>query len=505
MSRKTCFRGVSRVAPSLAWAVGIVLALASLSVFRSVTAFSAMRILPRSIMDSSKSLSGRETTNFPCRCQHSELRYSSDDENEPSSPRKKPIQLPKLSPIWPEYFPPNLRFPLTVSLGLALVASSLPSLPANAAGTDGDFAEGISSVTRSALGTSVRSTVVQSAKLVDAVDLRWERFSDSLRDQQKCDPRTNRRLFDNGIRSDGTPRGNPVLGALCEPVALEKLDERLVTVVLDEALDAAAYDTLVEGSSSSSNNPSLDRSSLRGMVDQTRTRLEPVFDRAVSDGGKSAKKALSSSPEASIDDQSKKRQRYNLEVFARVRAYSEALSKTSPTETSAKAKASYARQTGRQLDLVWGRNLLEKLAGPSGASYEFLSPFPKPDPDIPLPYEADRLTNALGAIETALGKLQAGGLIGHWEISIPEDDFGEVVTIAVDDDVCLGAQILAREENSSLTGSPVVAMVRSALEDRAKIPYAALDVFFIDPTTTKNELYNPTQLLVSLRNLGEEP
>mmetsp|Transcript_30186 Transcript_30186/g.71136 ORF Transcript_30186/g.71136 Transcript_30186/m.71136 type:complete len:321 (+) Transcript_30186:174-1136(+) len=251
MSRKTCFRGVPRVAPSLAWAVGIFLALASPSVFRSVTAFSAMRILPRSTIDSPKSLSGRETTNFPCQCQHSGLRYSSDDENEPSSPRKKPIQIPTLSPIGPEYFSPNLRFPLTVSLGMALVASSLPSLPANAAGTDGDFAEGISSVTRSALGTSVRSTVVQSAKLVDAVDLRWERFSDSLRDQQKCDPRTNRRLFDNGIRSDGTPRGNPVLGALCEPVALEEMDERLVTVVLDEALDAAAYDTLVEGRSSS--------------------------------------------------------------------------------------------------------------------------------------------------------------------------------------------------------------------------------------------------------------
>ena len=79
------------------------------------------------------------------------------------------------------------------------------------------------------------------------------------------------------------------------------------------------------------------------------------------------------------------------------------------------------------------------------------------------------------------------------------------MTIAIDDDVCLGAQILAQEEQSLLRGSPVVAMVRSALEDRAKIPYAALDVFFIDPTTTKNELYNPTQLLVSVRNLGEEP
>jgi hypothetical protein len=163
------------------------------------------------------------------------------------------------------------------------------------------------------------------------------------------------------------------------------------------------------------------------------------------------------------------------------------------------------RQAGKKLDLLWGRNLLDRLAGPATSRYEFRSPFPKPDPEIPFPYNENQLTNALGAIEVALQKLQDGGLIGHWEISIPEDDYGEVVTIAVDDDVCLGAQILAREENSVLRGSPVVAMVRSALEDRAKIPYVSLDVFFIDPTTTKNELYNPTQLLVSVRNLGEEP
>merc|ERR1712087_563100 len=144
-------------------------------------------------------------------------------------------------------------------------------------------------------------------------------------------------------------------------------------------------------------------------------------------------------------------------------------------------------------------------AGPAIAKYEFRSPFPNPDPNIPFPYDSGQLTNALGAVEVALQKLQDGGLIGHWEISIPEDDYGEVVTIAVDDDVCLGAQILAREEQSVLAGSPVVAMGRSALEDRAKIPYVALDVFFIDPSTTKNELYNPTQLLVSVRNLGEEP
>lgn len=380
---------------------------------------------------------------------------------------------------------------LRLSLLLLFSAATLPVLVepaiAAAASPSGDYQEGISSVTKSALGTSVRSTVVQSAKLVDAVDLKWERFSDSLRDNKKCDPLTNRRLFDNGYRSDGTQRGNPVLGALCEPVPLKDVDTNLIRSVLDDALDTAAYETL--GGSTSSTDQSL----LKGKVDQMRAKLEPEFARGTTTTSK--------------PDEAAKRQQYNLEVYARVRAYSEALRENATPKSESSSKVSYVRQAGRKLDLLWGRNLLDQLAGPSDGKYEFRSPFPKPDPDIPLPYDANKLTNALGAIEKALDVLQDGGLIGHWEISIPEDDYGEVVTIAIDDDVCLGAQILAREDSSStpLAGSPVVAMVRSAIEDRAKIPYTALDVFFIDPTTTKNELYNPTQLLVSLRNLGEEP
>lgn len=415
----------------------------------------------------------------------------------------------------------------TTFVAPAVAASTLSSSSSSIDVQSGSYdVEGVSAITKSALGTSVRSSVVKSAKLVDAVDLKWERFSDSLRDKKKCDPRTNRRLFDNGIRSDGTPRGSPVLGALCDPVPLRDLDETLVQRVLGEAFDNAAYEIL--GSTST------DRPALKGIVDQTRDRLEPAFARALdakSDSNSNSnaktkettpKSTASAEDDATpVIDEAKKRQRYNLEVYSRVRAYGEALATASASSTSTtvtptttattttkpQSKASYIRQTGRKLDLLWGRNLLDQLAGPSNADYEFESPFPKPDANIPFPYDVNKLTNALGAIEKALQVLQDGGLIGHWEISIPEDDYGEVVTIAVDDDVCLGAQILAREENAAtpMMGSPVVAMVRSALEDRAKIPYAALDVFFIDPTTTKNELYNPTQLLVSLRNLGEEP
>ena len=47
----------------------------------------------------------------------------------------------------------------------------------------------------------------------------------------------------------------------------------------------------------------------------------------------------------------------------------------------------------------------------------------------------------------------------------------------------------------------VTGVMRSAIEGK-EISYA-LDTCFIDPTTTKQELYDPMQLLISLSNLGQ--
>ena len=406
--------------------------------------------------------------------------------------------------------------PAVAAATTTVVSSSLSSVVVAAGNIDTTNydGQGISAITKSALGTSVRTGVVQSAKLVDNIDLKWERFSDKLRDKQKCDPVTNRRLFDNGFRNDGTPRGNPVLGALCTPVPLKEMDNNVVTNVLNE-FENAAYEIISGGGDTMK---IMDRPELKGIVDQTRQKLEPAFKRAMTT---TTTTKTTSEDENNTPSSASLRQQYNSEVYTRVRAYSDALGKSlasttaSTATTTSETKSSYKiyRETGKKLDLIWGRNLLDSLAGPSTTKYDFQTPFPKPvnfNGNIPLPYDENKLMNSLGALESALQKLQDGGLIGHWEISIPEDDYGEVVTIAVDDDVCLGAQILAREDSTTtktmqLTGSPVVAMVRSAIEERAKIPYVALDVFFIDPTTTNNELYNPTQLLISIRNLGEEP
>jgi hypothetical protein len=149
----------------------------------------------------------------------------------------------------------------------------------------------------------------------------------------------------------------------------------------------------------------------------------------------------------------------------------------------------------------WGDKLLVAYA-PNANRNDFISPFPKPDDTENEPYDEGALLDAMGQVSMALNKLQQGGVIGHWEISIPEDDDWNVVTIAVDDDVCIGGQIIARERQQPLGGSVVVALVRAAMDNRAKISYK-INTFFIDPTTTRQELYQPSQLLISLSDLGQ--
>jgi hypothetical protein len=363
-----------------------------------------------------------------------------------------------------------LSFPLSLLLSLSILVNLSP--PHAVAATPEDV-EGMGIVTQSGLGQSVRRSIVGGAQFADRLDLKWERFSDSLRDQNKCDPVTNRRLFDNGKRRDGTSIGNPVLGALCDPVPLQNLDNGVVNVVLTLA-EQAAVDVLGK-----------DRTLLQEKVGQVKQLVGPSFSRAAE------QKATTLTEEEGL--QKTKRLKYNMDIYATMRAYGEVVNQK-------KAGGASVRETARKFDASWGQKMLSSLA-PNANRNDFKSPFPAPDPTEEQPYDQGALLDALGAISATLNKMQEGGLIGHWEISIPEDDYGNVVTIAVDDDVTIGAQVLAREQNQPLGGSAVVALVRSAMDDRLAISYN-MDTFFIDPSTTKQEEYNPTQLLVSLSDLG---
>lgn len=131
--------------------------------------------------------------------------------------------------------------------------------------------QGIRAVTQSRLGQSVRGAVIGGAQLADSLDLQWERFSDGLRDEQKCDPRTNRRMFDNGTRRDGTKIGNPVLGALCTPEPLRPLDTTLTSLVQELAQESILR---------SSSKDELARSKLLQRQEQVAQRVGPAFARA---------------------------------------------------------------------------------------------------------------------------------------------------------------------------------------------------------------------------------
>jgi len=101
----------------------------------------------------------------------------------------------------------------------------------------------------------------------------------------------------------------------------------------------------------------------------------------------------------------------------------------------------------------------------------------------------------------ALDRLKEAGLLASYEISIPYDDYGSVVTVAVDDYVPIGAEILLSEQKFLVAGIGQ-ALVRSVV-NRARISFS-LDTFYIDPSTTRQDNYNPTQLLLSLSSLSKK-
>jgi hypothetical protein len=201
--------------------------------------------------------------------------------------------------------------------------------------------------------------------------------------------------------------------------------------------------------------------------------------------GSAFSRAASSSDE---EEQSSKRLEFNRDLYTQMRAIGELSTKNT-------------RETSRSFENAWGNKILATLA-PNANRNDYSSPFPKPDSGEDQPYDEGALLDALGGVSVALRQLQAAGIVGHWEISIPEDDDWNVVTIAIDDDISIPGQILGRERNQPLGGSALVALVRAAIESQAKISFE-INTFFIDPTTTKQELYNPTQLLISLSDLGQ--
>ena len=356
---------------------------------------------------------------------------------------------------------------ITSTITTAATTLLLPS-PSQAA-TD----EGISVITDSSLGQSIRKSTIQGARVIDRLDESWERFSDGLRDVNKCDVNTGRRLYDNGFRKDGTRVGDPILGALCNPQPLLPLD----AVLADRVLNLATQSALV----TIGNTGDDARLQLQRIVQETRDLVKPSFERTMK---------LETNPEA------QKRVEFNFQVYSTMRAIQVFLLGSGLNNNNNNNNAN--AKLIRMFQLNWGQAMVSDLA-PNANRKDYVSPFPEVKDEFEdYDYDKNVLLDALGALTVSLNKLKEGGIIGYFEISIPYDDYGSVVTVAIDDYTPIGAEILLSEQSYSIAG-PGQALVRHVL-DKAKIDHG-LDSFYIDPSTTKQSVYNPNQLLLSLSNL----
>ena len=352
------------------------------------------------------------------------------------------------------------------ALGNTAIATTTPFLVpiiSNAAVlvTDDDQ-QGIAAITDSQLGRAFRRSVVQGAQVADKLDEKWERFSDSLRDKSRCDHITGRRLYDNGKRKDGTPIGNPGLGELCTPEPLLQLDIRLT----DRILDAAITSALIASGDAS---PATTREALNKSIQETKNLVRPSFERSM---------------QTLLSDDEKKRGIFNFNLYATLRAITTFLRGD--------------KSSIREFQLAWGNELLSMFAS-SANRKDFSSPFPGRDEELQdFDYDMNSLLDALGKLTVTLNQLKSGGLLGYYEISIPYDDYGSVVTVALDNYAPIGVEILLSEQKVMVEG-PMQSLVR-ALFDGARINFG-LDTFYIDPSTTRQDDYNPTQLLLSLNGL----
>ena len=322
---------------------------------------------------------------------------------------------------------------------------------------DSSSQQGIAAITDSQIGRSFRKSVVRSAQVADKLDEKWERFSDSLRNKSACDPNTGRRLYDNGKRKDGTPIGSPGLGELCSPEPLAPLDVSLTEIILDSAVKSASLVT------------SSKEDSLRKSIQEIKELVRPAFERSMQGN-------------TSVDEQN--RAVFKLNLYATLRSITYLLKGD---------KASI-----KTFQVAWGSELLAKYASTANRK-DFVSPFPKGEDEFQdYDYDKNTLLDALGKLTVTLKQFKAGGLLGYFEVSIPYDDYGSVVTVAMDDYTPIGAEILLSEQKLICDG-PVPALLRSLFDD-ARINFN-MDTFYIDPSTTRQDDYNPTQLLLSLSGL----
>ena len=321
--------------------------------------------------------------------------------------------------------------------------------------------DGIPEVTSSKFGQLFRKKAIQGARVVDRLDEKWGRFSDGLRDEGKCDEETGRRIFDNGFRKDGTRVGNPVLGSLCSPIELKTLNESAVNNIL-----LAAKKIAIEV------NPSLTNNSLNDGIKNVSDRVMSSFQSQLMDRSKTPDE--------------RNRAEFNFKIYCLMRTF-QGMGCTNETFEVrwGDALVKYLLNNDENLPTLEGNRTLLRIG--RGLTDDDVSP---------------QLVTSLEALGSCLDELRKYGIIGRAEINVPESSYGNVIIVAVDDDITIGSQVLLQEQSRTgfhLRGSIVTALCISLI-DQTVYTYG-IDVFFSDPSSTDQNTFNPNQLLVNISNI----
>ena len=154
----------------------------------------------------------------------------------------------------------------------------------------------------------------------------------------------------------------------------------------------------------------------------------------------------------SMSEDERNRGMYKFELYSTLRAISNFLGNKSAI---------------RAFQLDWGKNLVSIYA-PSANRKDYVSPFKEKDDEFQdFDYDKNSLLDALGKLTVTMDRLKLGGLLGYFEISIPYDDYGSVVTLALDDYSSIGAEILLSEQNHHLAFEAPILRLRPKMLHRS--------------------------------------
>jgi hypothetical protein len=146
-----------------------------------------------------------------------------------------------------------------------------------------------------------------------------------------------------------------------------------------------------------------DDSLLAGKIDETKKLVASSFERREQDA-------------TTLEE--KKRVQFNFQLYATLRAITNYWNDRNGNKSI------------KKFQIAWGRGLVQMYA-PLASREDYTSPFPQRDDEYQdYDYEKNKLLDALGKLTAVLAQLKAGGWMGYYEISIPYDDYGSVVTVA---------------------------------------------------------------------------